>query len=83
MYMQEALDLACRKCKLPKPNEWALLVSNPKTLIFLDRTVASLQGKKITTPAMHSISRQEYAFFLGTLSSSLGKHHTSIISRKS
>lgn len=43
MYMQEALEMVCRKRKL-QANEYALLLSDMSILIPLDRTVASLQG---------------------------------------
>ncbi|TFK66345.1 hypothetical protein BDN72DRAFT_844502 [Pluteus cervinus] len=46
MYMQEALELVCRKRKLMNPNDYVLVVSEGKILIPLDRTVASLQGKR-------------------------------------
>ncbi|KAA1465935.1 hypothetical protein DENSPDRAFT_830640 [Dentipellis sp. KUC8613] len=45
MYMQEALELVCRKRKLQDPKEYALLLGDMSILIPLDRTVASLQGK--------------------------------------
>jgi target of rapamycin complex 2 subunit MAPKAP1 len=45
MYMQEALELVCKKRKL-NPSEYALLVKDPSILIPLDRTVASLSGNK-------------------------------------
>jgi len=45
MYMQEALELVCRKRKLHDPKEYALLLGDMSILIPLDRTVASLQGK--------------------------------------
>jgi hypothetical protein len=47
MYMQEALDHVCRKRKLD-PRDYALVLkdSNIHILIPLDRTVASLQGKR-------------------------------------
>lgn len=45
MYMQEALELVCRKRKLQNPKEYALLLGDMSILIPLDRTVASLQGK--------------------------------------
>ena len=44
MYMQEALEMVCRRRKL-QANEYALLLSDMSILIPLDRTVASLQGK--------------------------------------
>ncbi|EIN09146.1 hypothetical protein PUNSTDRAFT_120545 [Punctularia strigosozonata HHB-11173 SS5] len=45
MYLQEALELICRKRHL-EPKEFALLIAQgeKKILIPLDRTVASLQG---------------------------------------
>jgi hypothetical protein len=47
MYMQEALDLVCRKRKLD-PRDYALVLNDngSSILIPLDRTVASLQGKR-------------------------------------
>jgi hypothetical protein len=47
MYMQEALDLVCRKRKLD-PRDYALVLIEDRNsiLIPLDRTVASLQGKR-------------------------------------
>ncbi|KAH9958015.1 stress-activated map kinase interacting protein 1-domain-containing protein [Russula dissimulans] len=44
MYMQEALELVCRRRRL-QPKEYALLLSDMSILIPLDRTVASLQGE--------------------------------------
>ena len=44
MYMQEALEMVCRRRKL-QANEYALLLADMSILIPLDRTVASLQGK--------------------------------------
>ena len=44
--MQEALELVCRKRKLQNPNDYALLLADKSILIPLDRTVASLQGKR-------------------------------------
>jgi hypothetical protein len=44
MYMQEALEMVCRKRRL-QPKEYALLLSDMSILIPLDRTVASLQGE--------------------------------------
>ncbi|KAG7450808.1 uncharacterized protein BT62DRAFT_536965 [Guyanagaster necrorhizus] len=46
MYMQEALEMVCRKRKLDNPKEYALLLADMSILIPLDRTVASLQGKR-------------------------------------
>jgi len=47
MYMQEALELACRRSRLQSdPNDYALLLADMNILIPLDRTVASLQGKR-------------------------------------
>ena len=46
MYMQEALELVCRKRKLDNPKDYALLLADMSILIPLDRTVASLQGKR-------------------------------------
>lgn len=44
MYMQDVLELICRKRKIKTPNDWALLSDDFKILIPLDRTVASLEG---------------------------------------
>lgn len=44
MYMQEVLELVCRKHKLDDPKDWALLSDACDTLVYLDRTVASLEG---------------------------------------
>ncbi|KAJ7649389.1 stress-activated map kinase interacting protein 1-domain-containing protein [Mycena polygramma] len=48
MYMQEVLKRVCRKTKLDHPEAYALLLDtdNTRILIPLDRTVASLQGKR-------------------------------------
>ncbi|KAG2003357.1 stress-activated map kinase-interacting protein 1, variant 2 [Coprinopsis cinerea AmutBmut pab1-1] len=50
MYMQEALEMVCRRRKLQNPKDYALLLELPdgKTTIMvpLDRTVASLQGNR-------------------------------------
>ena len=46
MYMQEALELVCRRRKLPNPKDYALLLADKSILIPLDRTVASLQGNR-------------------------------------
>jgi len=44
MYMQEALEMVCRRRRL-QAKEYALLLSDMSILIPLDRTVASLQGE--------------------------------------
>ena len=44
MYMQEVLELVCRKRKIDDPKDWALLSDDLKILVPLDRTVASLEG---------------------------------------
>jgi hypothetical protein len=44
MYMQEALEMVCRRRRL-QAKEYALLLSELSILIPLDRTVASLQGE--------------------------------------
>ncbi|KIK64185.1 hypothetical protein GYMLUDRAFT_40473 [Collybiopsis luxurians FD-317 M1] len=46
MYMAEVLELVCRKRKIPSPNDYALLLLDVRLYIPLDRTVASLQGKR-------------------------------------
>jgi hypothetical protein len=46
MYMQEALELVCRRRKLSNPNEYALLLADQSIILPLDRTVASLEGKR-------------------------------------
>ena len=45
-YMAEALEMVCRRQRLDNPKDWALLLEDPRILIPLDRTVASLQGKR-------------------------------------
>ncbi|KAF8630237.1 hypothetical protein AX15_003038 [Amanita polypyramis BW_CC] len=45
MYLQEALELVCRKRRQMDPKDYALLLGDQSLLIPLDRTVASLQGK--------------------------------------
>ena len=44
MYMQDVLELICRKRKMANPKDWALLSDDCKVLVMLDRTVASLEG---------------------------------------
>ncbi|KAK7031268.1 Component of a membrane-bound complex containing the Tor2p kinase [Paramarasmius palmivorus] len=47
MYMQEVLEAVCRKRQMANPMEYALLLAdNQRIFIPLDRTVASLQGKR-------------------------------------
>ena len=46
MYLQEALELVCRKRRQMDPKDYALLLGDQSLLIPLDRTVASLQGKR-------------------------------------
>ncbi|KAF7291898.1 hypothetical protein MIND_01215100 [Mycena indigotica] len=48
MYMQEVLEKVCSKTKLDNPENYALLLAtdNTRILIPLDRTVASLGGKR-------------------------------------
>ncbi|KAJ6571979.1 stress-activated map kinase interacting protein 1-domain-containing protein [Mycena capillaripes] len=50
MYMQEVLERVCQKTKLDHPEFYSLLLvldsDNSRILIPLDRTVASLQGKR-------------------------------------
>ncbi|KIY70575.1 hypothetical protein CYLTODRAFT_487987 [Cylindrobasidium torrendii FP15055 ss-10] len=46
MYMQEALEMVCKKRNVDNPKEWALLLPDRSMVIPLDRTVASLQGKR-------------------------------------
>ena len=46
MYMADVLDLVCRKRRLPSSKDWALLLEDRSILIPLDRTVASLEGRK-------------------------------------
>ncbi|KAF9445595.1 hypothetical protein P691DRAFT_805466 [Macrolepiota fuliginosa MF-IS2] len=46
MYMQEALEMVCRRRKLANPKDYALLLADRSILIPLDRTVASLQGNR-------------------------------------
>ncbi|KAJ4468737.1 stress-activated map kinase interacting protein 1-domain-containing protein [Lentinula aciculospora] len=46
MYMQEVLELVCRKRKIANSGDFALLLADLRLFIPLDRTVASLQGKR-------------------------------------
>ncbi|KAJ3729604.1 stress-activated map kinase interacting protein 1-domain-containing protein [Lentinula raphanica] len=46
MYMQEVLELVCRKRKIANSGDFALLLTDGRLFIPLDRTVASLQGKR-------------------------------------
>lgn len=46
MYMQEVLEVVCRKRKFPNSSDYALLLADVRLFIPLDRTVASLQGKR-------------------------------------
>ncbi|KAE9398063.1 hypothetical protein BT96DRAFT_44977 [Gymnopus androsaceus JB14] len=46
MYMQEVLEAVCRKRKFPNAGDYALLLADLRLFIPLDRTVASLQGKR-------------------------------------
>ena len=45
-YMQEALELVCRRQRIDNPGDYALLLADKSLVIPLDRTVASLQGKR-------------------------------------
>ncbi|EGO03414.1 hypothetical protein SERLA73DRAFT_174884 [Serpula lacrymans var. lacrymans S7.3] len=60
MYMQEALELVCRKRRMANPKDYALILNDTDTsiLIPLDRTVASLQGKKELTLCKRSMLPQ-------------------------
>ncbi|KAF9220725.1 SIN1-domain-containing protein [Gyrodon lividus] len=58
MYMQEALELVCRKAKLANPNDYALILNDLNILIYLDRTVASLEGKRELTLVKRSMLPQ-------------------------
>jgi hypothetical protein len=44
VYMQDVLELICRKRKMANAKDWALLSNDCKVLVMLDRTVASLEG---------------------------------------
>ncbi|ESK95614.1 stress-activated map kinase-interacting protein 1 [Moniliophthora roreri MCA 2997] len=49
MYMQEVLEAVCRRRKMANPTDYALLLADKDTqriFVPLDRTVASLQGKR-------------------------------------
>ncbi|KAH7911172.1 stress-activated map kinase interacting protein 1-domain-containing protein [Hygrophoropsis aurantiaca] len=58
MYMQEALELVCRRRKLANPKDYALILNDLNILIPLDRTVASLQGKRELTLVKRSMLPQ-------------------------
>lgn len=45
VHMQEVLEVVCRKRKLTNPKEYALILNDLNALVYLDRAVASLQGK--------------------------------------
>ena len=44
--MQEALELVCRKKNLSDPKNYTLMLAELPIVVPLDRTVASLQGKR-------------------------------------
>jgi hypothetical protein len=46
MYLQEVLELVCRKRNQMDSKDYALLLGDQSLPIPLDRTVASLQGKR-------------------------------------
>jgi len=46
MYNADVLELVCRKRRIMNPKEWVLLLGDMSIVIPLDRTVASLEGKK-------------------------------------
>ncbi|KAL4073502.1 stress-activated map kinase interacting protein 1-domain-containing protein [Scleroderma citrinum] len=58
MYMQEALELVCRKRRLANPKDYALILNDLNILIYLDRTVASLEGKRELTLVKRSMLPQ-------------------------
>ncbi|KAF9239245.1 stress-activated map kinase interacting protein 1-domain-containing protein [Melanogaster broomeanus] len=58
MYMQEALELVCRKRKLANPKDYALILNDLNMLVYLDRTVASLEGKRELTLVKRSMLPQ-------------------------
>lgn len=58
MYMQEALEIVCRKRKLANPKDYALILNDLNILIYLDRTVASLEGKRELTLVKRSMLPQ-------------------------
>lgn len=58
MYMQEALELVCRKRKLANPKDYALILNDLNILIYLDRTVASLEGKRELTLVKRTVLPQ-------------------------
>lgn len=49
MYMQEVLELVCRKRRLANLKDYALVVNELNILAYLDRTVASLGGRRELT----------------------------------
>lgn len=49
MYMQEVLEVVCRKRKLANLKDYALIVNELNMLAYLDRTVASLGGRRELT----------------------------------
>ncbi|KAF8442403.1 stress-activated map kinase interacting protein 1-domain-containing protein [Boletus edulis BED1] len=58
MYLQEALEVVCRKRKLANPQDYALILNDLNLLIYLDRTVASLEGKRELTLVKRSMLPQ-------------------------
>lgn len=58
MYMQEALELVCRRSKLANPKDYALIINDLNILVYLDRTVASLEGKRELTLVKRSMLPQ-------------------------
>jgi len=56
--MQEALELLCRKRRLANPKDYALILNDLNILIYLDRTVASLEGKRELTLVKRSMLPQ-------------------------
>ncbi|KAG1836273.1 stress-activated map kinase interacting protein 1-domain-containing protein [Suillus subalutaceus] len=49
MYMQEVLEAVCRKSKVANLKDYALIVNELNMLAYLDRTVASLGGRRELT----------------------------------
>ncbi|KAG1724444.1 stress-activated map kinase interacting protein 1-domain-containing protein, partial [Suillus paluster] len=49
MYMQEVLEVICRKRRLANHEDYALIVNELNMLAYLDRTVASLGGRRELT----------------------------------
>jgi target of rapamycin complex 2 subunit MAPKAP1 len=84
-YMQEVLECVCRKRKHQDSKDYVLLLADMSILIPLDRTVASLQGKRELVLAKRSMLPQMGADFvkgIGRTTDPNGKIYP-VVSKKS